>query len=147
MLMFVSTFVRYMMWSIEFLLFPPICFATTAVVASLVTAIVKQKPFSDISIRKNTARIVVLQALIFVLTISIAVVGYVDWIPPNYHGPNERALHLETALAIASVVLSIYWVIRMRGYRWYATSLSLFQLLALTGANFIAGMALTGRWL
>jgi len=90
-------------------------------------------------------RIVIAQTFIFALTVSIAVVGFVD--QTNYRGPNERALHLETALAAASAVLSIYWVIRMKGYRWYATSLSLLQLLLLAGANLVAGMSLTGRWL
>jgi hypothetical protein len=145
MLTFIPAFVRYLVWSFQFLLFPPFCFATIGIVMSLVAAIIKQKPFSSSDVRRNTLRIVTAQALIFALTVSIAVVGYVDW--TNYHGPNKRALHLETALAAASAFLSIYWVVRMKGYRWYATSLSLLQLLVLAGANFVAGMSLTGTWL
>jgi hypothetical protein len=145
MLTFVPAFVRYVIWGLEFVFFPPLCFATIAIVLSLVAAIIKQKPFSTSRLRRDTLCILVAQVLIFVLTVSIAVVGYVDW--TNYHGPNEGALHLETALAAISVVLAIYWVIRMKGYRWYSISLSLLQLVALAGANIVAGMSLTGRWL
>src|ERR1700682_2420571 len=145
MLTFFPAFVRYVIWSLEFLLVPPFCFATIGIVVSLVAAIKKQKPFSSSEVRRDTLRIVAAQALIFIVTVSIAVVGYVDW--TNYHGPNERALNLEKALGAASIVLSIYWVIRIKGYRWYATSLSLLQLLVLAGANFVSGMSLTGTWL
>ena len=145
MLAFIPAFVRYSIWSLEFLLFPPFCFAMIGIVVSLVAAIIKQKPFSNSTVRRDTLRIVAAQVLIFAVTVSIAVIGYVD--VADYHGPNERALHLETALGAVSVVLSIYWVIRIRGYRWYATSVSPLQVLVLWCANIVAGMSLTGRWL
>jgi len=145
MLTFVTAFVTYVIWSFEFLLFPPFCFVAIGVVVSLAAALIKQKPFSNSEVRRDTLRIVAAQILILTVTISIAVLGFVD--AADYHGPNQRALHVETALGAVSVVLSIYWVIRIRGYRWYAASLSLLQLLVLAGANFIASMSLTGRWL
>ena len=145
MLAFVPAFVRYVIWGFEVLVLPPYCYAAIGIVVSLVAAIIKQKPFSSSEVRRDTLRIVAAQLLIFIVTGSIAVAGYVDW--TNYHGANERALHLETALGAVSVVLSIYWVIRIKGYRWYAASLSLLQLLVLAGANFVAGMSLTGTWL
>jgi hypothetical protein len=145
MLSFFHAFVRYIIWGFEILLLPPLCFAAIAIPLSLIVSIIKQNPFSDPEARVSTLRIVTAQTLIFVLTVSIAVLGFVN--TADYHGPNQRALDVETALGVVSVVLSIYWVIRMKGYRWYAASLSLLQLLMLAGANFVAGMSLTGRWL
>ena len=74
-------------------------------------------------------------------------VGYLDWQPPNYHGPTNWGGRAEDLLGLLSLGLGIYWVSRMKGLRWYAISLTLLQLWFLAGANFIAGMALTGKWL
>ena len=122
MLTFFPAFIRYVIWGFEFLFFPPLCLAGIGILVSLILAIIKQNPFSNPEVRGNTLRIVIAQTFIFALTVSIAVLGFVD--QTYYHGPNERALNLEMALSAASAVLSIYRVIRMKGYRWYATSLS-----------------------
>jgi hypothetical protein len=143
---FVSTFWHYTLWSLEFLYYPPYCYGTLAIVVSLVTSVAVQHPFRK-EVWKRTFSLVIVQSLCFPATIAVAAIGYVDWQVPNFPGPNNWGLRAADLLGLLSLGLGVYWVWKMKGLRWYAVSLTLLQLWFLVAANFIAGMALTGRWL
>lgn len=146
MLGFLNTFWRYLTWSLEFLYTPPFCFVTLGILASLSASTFYQRRSAK-EIWKRNCSLPIVQFLCFPATIAVAAAGYVDWQPPNYHGPNNWGLRAEDLLALISLTLGIFWVWKMKGLRWLATSLALLQLWFLAGANFIAGMALTGQWL
>jgi hypothetical protein len=146
MKLFFPTFSRYLYWSVEFLYTPPFCYVTLAIFASLVISVLVQRPHMN-PIWKKYYSIPIVQFLCFPAAIAVAAVGYVDWQPPNYHGPNTWGLRTEDLLGVISLCLGIYWIWKMKGLRWLAISVTLLQLWILAGANFIAGMALTGQWL
>jgi len=134
------------MWSLEFLFLPPALCATAPIFASLCMSIVRQQPFAS-DVWRKTYWVVIVQFLLFAGTITVAIVGWVDWQQPIFPGPNRLGLRIVNALSLTSLLLGVYWVWRMKGKRWFATSAALFQLSMLLGAGFVAGMALTGTWL
>jgi hypothetical protein len=86
--------------------------------------------------------------LLFIPT-TIAI-GEVGWIEPSVSPrptPSMLFLWTNNCLFIASAVLGIFWVYRMKGLRWFAFALALIQLWMMFWASFIAGMALSGDWL
>jgi hypothetical protein len=137
-------FWAYLWWSIEFLYVPPFAYGTVLVGVSLIASAIYQRPFSETKWRQ-TYSLVVLQFLFFPSTVAVAALGGVGFSPlvkPNYLG-----LRVEDAFVIGSLAVGACWIWRMRGLRWFATCLVMLQLWLLAGAYFIAGMALTGRWL
>jgi hypothetical protein len=137
-------FWEYLRWSIGFLYVPPFAYGTLLVGVSLIASAIYERPFSETKWRENYS-LVVLQFLFFPSTLAVAALGSVGFSPsvnPNYWG-----LRAEDAFVIGSLAVGVYWILRMRGLRWFAASLAMLQLWLLAGAQFIAGMALTGRWL
>src|SRR5262249_12540024 len=145
-LAFLSTFWRYLIGSLEFLFAPPFYFVTVGILASFLASAFIQRHKAKEIWRRNYS-LLILQFLCLPATIAVAAAGYVDWRPPNYHGPNNWGLRGEDLLALISLTLGVCWVWKMRGLRWLAISVTLLKLWLLAGANFIAGMALTGQWL
>lgn len=136
----------YLRWSLEFLYMPPFAYGTLLLGLSFIASVMRQRPFSK-PIRKRTYWIVVLQFLFFPATLAVAVLGRVDWEQPHFPGPNKWGLRAEDVFAVVSLIVSIYWVWRMKGLRWFAVSLAMLQLWLLAAASFIAAMSLTGTWL
>jgi len=50
-------------------------------------------------------------------------------------------------VAYGSLASCGFWIWRMKGFRWYATSLMALAELVTWGALFVAGMSITGDWL
>ena len=140
------TFWTYLRWSLEFLYSPPFLYGTLLCGLSLVASVVRQRPF-DKPIWKQTYAIVALQFLFFPAVLTIAVLGRVDWQQPHFPGPNYWGLRAEDLIDFGSLILGSYWVWRMKGLRWFALSVVIFQLWLLAAAGFIAAMSLTGTWL
>jgi hypothetical protein len=113
---------------------------------SLVAPAIRQRPFQK-PIWKQTYAIVVLQLLFFPAVLTIAVLGRVDGQQPHFPGPNYWGLRAEALIDFGSLILGSYWVWRMKGLRWFASSLSALQLWLVAAAGFIAAMSLTGTWL
>jgi hypothetical protein len=135
-------FMRYLWWSVEILFYlPPFCFVTPFIVVGVVVSIFIQKPFGR-EIWNRRYPIAILQFACYPATLLVAAIGAVNGPEPSQWG--FRATY---ALALLSLGIGIYWVCLMRELRWYATSVVVLQLWLLAGANLIAGMALTGRWL
>jgi hypothetical protein len=124
----------------------PLLLVTLAVVANLVAALVYRWPFHG-ERWKRQYWLAFLSLLFIPITIAIGEVGWID--PSMSPRPTPSALLVWTnnGLFIASVVLGIFWIYRMKGLRWFALAFALTQLWMLFWAGFIAGMALTGDWL
>ena len=143
---FWPTFWTYLRWSLEFLYEPPFAYGTLLFGLSFVASVIRQRPFQK-PIWKQTYSIVVLQFMFFPAALAVAVLGRVDWTQNPFPGPNYWGLRAEDIFDLGSLILSVYWVWRMKGLRWFALSLAMLQLWLLAAAGFIAGMSLTGTWL
>jgi ABC-type dipeptide/oligopeptide/nickel transport system permease component len=131
----------YLLWSLQFLVYPPFCFITLAIAVDLLASVFIQKPFGQ-EIWKRKYSLAILQFACFPATLLVAAFGAVSGPEPNNWG-----LRAVDALAFISLGVGIYWIGLMKGLRWYAISVVVLQVWLLAGANFVAGMALTGRWL
>jgi hypothetical protein len=140
------TFWTYLRWSLEFLYEPPFAYGTLLLVLNFIASVIRQRPFQK-PIWRQTYFIVVLQFLFFPAVLAVAVLGRVDWQKPHFPGPNYWGLRAEDFCDLGSLILSVYWVSRMKGLRWFALSLAILQLWLLAAAGFIAAMSLTGTWL
>lgn len=119
---------------------------TLALVANLAAALIHKWPFHPDRWKKEYW-LAFLSFIFIPTTIAIGVVGWID--PSLVPRPKPNALLVWTSngLFIASIVIGIFWVYRMKGLRWFALAVALIQLWVLMGAGFIAGMALSGDWL
>ena len=139
-------FWRFFQWSLEFLFVWPMWLVTLALATNLGAALVRTWPFCH-ERWKNGYWLVFLTLLFIPIRIAIAVVGAVD---PNMvprPKPSALAAWANNGLDVAFLLLGIYWIYRMKGLRWFAVAVMLMQLWLLSGAAFIAAMALSGDWL
>jgi VanZ family protein len=60
---------------------------------------------------------------------------------------NPTGDHLLDVLLYTSLATACFWIYRMKGVRWLAVGLVVFQETILYGALFIAGMAISGDWI
>ena len=119
MAQFWSTFWGFLGWSLEFLFVPPLAYGTLLLGLSFIASVIRQRPFSK-PIWKKTYSIAVLQFLFFTATLAVAVLGRVDWQQFHFPGPNKWGLRAEYVFAVGSLIVSGYWVWRMKGLRWFA---------------------------
>ncbi len=132
--------------SLEGLYAWPLLLVTIVLVANFVFAIIHRWPFD----RERWQRQYWFAFLSFLFIPITIIVGEVGWIDPSMSSrptPNTLLLWTNNGLFIASVILGIFWVYRMKGLRWFALAFALIQLWMLFWAGFVAGMALTGDWL
>jgi hypothetical protein len=139
-------FLRYLSWSLEFLLVPPFLFFSVPAFFSLLILTRRQKVLAR-PIETRTWLLPLVVFLIFVSTLIIGVRGRVDWQQNPFPGPNTRGIRECEILALSSLATGVYWIFLMKGTRWFALSFTIFQFLMLASANFVAQMSLTGRWL
>jgi hypothetical protein len=66
---------------------------------------------------------------------------------PRYAQGNKMGEWLIGRRLLFSLATSIFWWWRMKGLRWLAASLLVFQQVILVGAGFVAGMSVSGDWL
>jgi hypothetical protein len=142
------TSLRFSAWALEGTVFlPPLSIALVLSTVSLVWAGIKQRP-----IRTERWRpyywLVVTHSFFFVAAIAVAVFGANPITNPTVpHPPIPAAKHCLDFVTLGSFVSCGFWVWRMRGMRWFATSLMLVAEVITYGALFIAGMAVSGDWL
>jgi hypothetical protein len=132
--------------SLEFLYVWPLLLVTLILVANLAAALVHRWPFHHARWKKEYW-LAFLSLLFIPITIAVGVVGWIDPAMVPRPKPSAFLVWTNNGLFIASVVLGIFWVYRMKGLRWFALALALIQLWILMGAGFTAGMALSGDWL
>jgi len=96
---------------------------------------------------KRSHWLVSTQLLFFPIVISIGVLYPADG--PSYlrSTPNSTANHVCDFLGWLHWHWRLFWVYRMKGFRWFAVSVVTVLEMILMGAFFVAGMAITGDWL
>jgi hypothetical protein len=132
--------------SLEGLYVWPFLLVTLVLVANLVIALVHRWPF-NFGRWKPEYWLVLLSFLFIPITIAIGQAGWIDPSISPRPAPSELLLWTNNGFLIASLVLSVFWVCRMKGLRWFASAVVLIQLWMLFWAGLVAGMALTGDWL
>jgi hypothetical protein len=114
--------------------------------SNLVIALLRRWPF-DHEKWKREYWLAFLTLLFIPTTIAIGEVGWIDPSMSPRPTPSTFLVWANNGMFIASSILGIFWVCRMKGLRWFAFAYAVIQLWMLFWAGFIAGMALTGDWL
>jgi hypothetical protein len=144
----INTAVRFSEWAFEFVLVSPLCIIFAIAVVSLVGATGKQRPIK-MGLWKRYHWLALTQLLFFPFAIGIGVScakPTADYFNAARHADRTALLCLN-ALCYSSFASVVFWIWRMKGFRWYATSLMTLIELPTLGALFVAGMSVAGDWL
>ena len=124
----------------------PVCYAFAIAAISFVWAGQKQRPFQR-RLWKPYHWLALSQLLFFAAAIVVGVLGanpVISHRPPSVNRTAELCLE---AVEYGSLISCGFWIWRMKGFRWYATSMMALAELFTWGAFFVAGMSITGDWL
>ena len=140
---FWSTFFLYSGWSLQFLWARPS--VTTVflliIAASLVRQIVRKEPF-------RRGYILLFQLLFWPAIIVVGVLGHIDPQTPESHSePIRAAVWALNGLCFLSLITGGYLVFKLKGSRWLAASIILFEEWMMLWAGVVSGMSITGDWL
>jgi hypothetical protein len=143
----IHTALRFSEWALEFMIVPPICFAFVLVAISFVWAAQKQRPFQT-RLWKPHHWLALTHLLFFPVAIIVGVIGGNPVTNPTIpHSASQTAKLYLDVVTYGSLASCGFWIWRMKGFRWYATSLMALAELVTWGALFVAGMSITGDWL
>jgi len=78
---------------------------------------------------------------------AIAAVGAAGWVNFRVAEVNPLSMYSQLFLNILSFVIGIFFIIKMKGLRWFAISIFLFCQWMLIGINMMTTMAITGVWI
>lgn len=142
---FVKQFWTFSVWSLGLLIHIHSALAIFILaLLSLALACWKQHPFQS-GLWKRSHWFVLTQLLYFPVVISLGVL-YPAPGPSFYHAESTAGWACEF-LSWLSLGTAAFWVYRMKGLRWFGVSLVAVLQLIITGAFFVAGMAVSGDWL
>jgi hypothetical protein len=143
----VYTALQYARWALEFMTIPPFCFAFALSAFSFVWAGQKQRPFQT-HLWKSHHWLALTHMLFFAAAIAVGLLWATPATNPNFshHAERSGTLWLD-AVTCGSLASCVFWIWRMKGFRWYATSLMALAELITLGAIAVAGMSVTGDWL
>lgn len=142
-------------WSIFYRLFiggfgilgsPKIGLAFVLAIIGVVLSIAWQVPFEP-GRWKRCYELIFSQLLYYPAIIAHGTL-YRDHTPPS-QPPNANSL-VDLAPEVLfglSLVSGAFWIIRMKGLRWFAFCLVCLQQILVIGAIFVATMSITGDWL
>lgn len=142
------TVLTFSEWAIEFMAVPPVCFITVLAAIGLIYASQKQRPLER-HLWKRYHLLALTHLLFLPCTIIVAVVWeqpvVADWNAPHHVDP--AATTLLACLFYGSLLSCVFWVWRMKGFRWCAGSFMTLAELPILGALFIARMVVSGAYL
>src|SRR4051812_43131864 len=143
-------FWRHFGWSLEALLLPPVLLCLfISVLISLFGFYSAEK--SARLLWKPYYWVTFAPLLLFPLVVAVGVAGYLDaYLPQTLAQQTQTniwAQHTETALFWAALLISGFFVYKMKGLRILAFGIALFQQAVLMGGFFVAGMSISGDWL
>jgi hypothetical protein len=143
----VQAALRFSEWAMEFMVVPPFCFVSPLVAVSFVWAGLTQRPFQA-RLWKPYHWLVLTHLLFFPAAIVVGVLFANAVTDPSIvkHADRSAVLWLNT-LSYGSLASSAFWIWRMKGFRWCASSLMALIELPTLGALFVASMSATGDWL
>ena len=143
----VQTALRFSGWAFEFVVIGPLSIVALVVAVSFVWAGLKQRPH-HYRLWKPFHWLALSQLLFFPAAIAIGTLWPAPTTNPALpHYPNRAATMCVYLLWYASLASSAFWIWRMKGFRWFATSLMALIELPTLGALFVAGMSVSGDWL
>jgi len=144
---FWKTFQTFSVWGIEAWTLPPILIAgLVALVIIFVFYLFRRR---QVGLHwRPVYWFVFTQLLFYPLIIGVAA-GFQGVLRGPEQNPRTNPFgdHLLQTLLYASLVTGSFWIYRMKGLRWLALGLVVFQETILCGGLFIAGMAVSGDWI
>jgi len=138
----------YFQWSIDVLFISPNPLVTLALTVNLLAS-----SFYSWRVQREKwlprFRWVFTQFLFFPVLVAAGVLGrnLAAYDPVTGTQPTVLAYFIVYGLILVSLCFGLYWVYRLKGYRWLAIGIMLFQLWLMHAAGWIAGMAITGDWI
>lgn len=143
----VQTALRFSGWAFEFMAIGPLSIVAVVVAVSFVWAALEQRPIRY-RLWKPFHWLALSQLLFFPAAIAIGTLWpSLTTNPALPHHPNRAAGLWLYVLWYGSLTSGAFWIWRMKGFRWFATSLMALIELPTLGALFVAGMSVTGDWL
>src|SRR5262245_23454038 len=143
----IQTALRFSGWAFGFVVVGPLSIVALVVSASFVWAALKQRPF-HYRLWKPLHWLALSQLLFFPAAIAVGVLWPSPTTSPALrHDPNRAAMLCLNVLWYASLASGVFWIWRMKGFRWFAGSLMALIELPTLGALFVAGMSVSGDWL
>jgi hypothetical protein len=141
------TSLRFSEWALEALCTPPLGMTLALSATSLVWAGIKQRPFRT-RLWKPYHWLVICHLVFFAAAIAVGVFGANPITNPTIpHPPDPSAERWLDVVTYGSIASCVFWIWRMKGFRWYAASLMVSVEVITWGALFIAGMSVSGDWL
>ena len=143
----IQTGLRFSQWALEFMLLPPSLLGIALAAVSFARAGWKQRPYRT-HLWRPYHWFALTHLLFFAAAITVGVLREATLVGPpySYHADRPGTLCLD-ALMYGSFASCAFWIWRMKGFRWYATSLMALMELPIIGALVVAGMSVTGDWL
>ena len=142
---FSENFQQFLLWSLQFLGFPPVLGIIGICLVAVVVAYAHQQPFRR-HLWQPSYWLIFTQLLFFPAIIAVSVLFPAESVRPHT-AENVTGHRLLDGLFYLSLATSIFWVWRMKGLRWLAATLLLLQQILTIGAGFVAGMSVSGDWL
>jgi hypothetical protein len=138
----------YMKWSLEFLAATPFAFVTAGLLINLMFSLFPMIRNGKLPLLRRPLLwwLLILQFVCFPLTLLVAVAGRVPPIPWPRQEPHPWAIISSDAIVVFSIACGALAVFKMKGQRWFVTSIVLLQLWFLQGAGLVAASSLTGVW-
>ena len=140
----------YALWlsgqALEFAFFPPLLLIFAFAAISFLWAALKQRPFHHRLWRPHHW-LVFTHGLFFPAAIAVGVLWENSANLSFRHPFVPLANRLLDAVAYGSLISCLFWIWRMKGFRWWAASLMIMAEIVVWGALFVAGMSITGDWL
>lgn len=142
-----STFLRLSEWAFEAVLIPRVLTVCILATVSLILAAMRQKPFEK-QLWKPYHWLVLTHFLFFPAVIVTGVIWANPITNPAVpHRAIEAGRRCLDVLMYASLASCVWWIWRMRGFRWFAVSLMLLAEVLVFCGLFISGMSVSGDWL
>jgi hypothetical protein len=145
-----SHFWRYFFWLlmqglsfVQLRMVTLICILLTGCLVGLVTL---QRPFQSAR-WKPYYWLVLTQFLSLPGAAAIGALFRAATNPPFSPQVNPLGETILDSLGILSLAVSVFWIYRMKGFRWFAFCLLGLQTVLLFGVMFVAAMSVTGDWL
>jgi hypothetical protein len=142
-----SSFLRLAEWALQAVFIPRALVVFVLALASLTLASIVQKPFEK-GLWRPHYWLVLTHLLFFPAAIAAGVIWANPITNPTIpHRAIETGRWYLDSLTYASFASCVWWVWRMKGFRWFAASLMLLVEVPVFCALFISGMSIAGDWL
>lgn len=145
---FWQAFQTFFVWGIEAWVIPSPALVVGLLSLSIIIAVYSFRRRHIRALWHPAYWLVFTQLLFYPLIIGVAAgfQGVLRGPDQNPHA-NPTGDHLLNVLLYTSLATACFWIYLMKGLRWLALGLVVFEETILYGALFIAGMAVSGDWI